>query len=431
MCSYSAITLTDHLDRSNNTPACANPYLLESITRGELGLHGYILSDAGAAAFTAEVEISPSAGHWHATNRTFGHGFAKSPADAAIKCIEAGLDLELTCCGAPEVYPTLVQSIVSGKISVELVDRALRRTLPFRFELGAMDPLDVQARNPYNRLDARNVSAPWMLGLARRAAERAIVLLKNTPIARAVVDATVLPLSEGNLKDKVVCVIGPNANDTVAQMGGYVNQHPLYVSTPFVAMATRLTNVAREVRLLVGCSNYTACPHFDLPSIAECELSVVVLGLTNDARSKEENGDACGCPYGDAIEGECCDRQDVQLPGKQAELLDTVVSATAGRPVILVSINAGMLDLTAAKANPGVHSILNAAYLGMESGIALVNTLFGDANPAGRLPLTYVISTAHLRLVQMDCAFPLSSLQGSPKLSYHLPFWNVADTTQT
>lgn len=164
-----------------------------------------------------------------------------------------------------------------GTVSASMIDRALRRTLPFRFELGAMDPPETAALNPYNHLDERNVSAPWMQKLAERAAERSVVLLKNIATiatiggdidgasSRAAGASTsttsatmVLPLAVSSLSGKTVCVVGPNANSTSAQMGGYVNRHPLFVSTPYGALRSRLDRVAAEVRLVVGC-NTTAC----------------------------------------------------------------------------------------------------------------------------------------------------------------------------
>jgi hypothetical protein len=220
-----------------------------------------------------------------------------------------------------QVYPTLVASVASGAVSSSVIDRSLRRTLPFRFELGAMDPPEVAARNPYNRLDERNVSAPWMRALAARAAERSVVLLKNVAVAGdisgsggisrggngggggGVGSGMALPISPETLSGKTVCVVGPNANSTAAQMGGYVNKHPPFVSTPYSALQSRVGHVAKEVRLVMGCET-TACPAITTNGLAGCDIAVLVLGLTNDAGSKDEPGDACGCPFGDAIEGE-------------------------------------------------------------------------------------------------------------------------------
>ena len=100
---------------------------------------------------------------------------------------------------------------------------------------------------------------------------------------------------------------------------------------------------------------------------------------------------ACGCVVGDGVEGECCDRAVVRLPGAQLELLQAIAAAGAanGAPVVLVSVNAGMLDLSWAQASPAVGAILNAPYLGQAAGTALAATLFGESNPAARLPISY------------------------------------------
>jgi beta-glucosidase len=105
MCSYSSITFTDHPEHSSNTPACANKYMLTDVVRGEWNWTGYILSDAGATAFVGKTQVGKPGELWHESNKSFGHGYASSQEDAAIKALDAGLDLELTCCGAPAVYP--------------------------------------------------------------------------------------------------------------------------------------------------------------------------------------------------------------------------------------------------------------------------------------------------------------------------------------
>lgn len=167
-------------------------------------------------------------------------------------------------------------------------------------------------------------------------------------------------------------------------MGGYVQQNPPYITTPYSA----LSGMIDGVRLIPGC-NTTACTDLHVPDLSDCDVFVAVLGLTNHAGAPKE-GAACGCPYGDAVEGECCDRQDVSLPGQQSELLARITAAGRGvKPVVLVTINAGMLDLAHANADPRVGAIVNLPYLGMESGTAAARMLLGDVNPGGRLPLTY------------------------------------------
>ena len=110
-------------ERSSNAPSCANRYMLHDVLRGEWKWDGYILSDAGATAFVGKTQVGKPGDLWvsaatvchhagafrltvdgcceqHESNKSFGHGFASSPEDAAVKALSAGLDLELTCCGA-------------------------------------------------------------------------------------------------------------------------------------------------------------------------------------------------------------------------------------------------------------------------------------------------------------------------------------------
>lgn len=386
MCSYSAITLLDHPERSYNTPACANKYLLDDVVRNEWNWTGFIMSDAGAPAFVGNVEIPKSEGHWHATNKTFGHRYAKNASDAAIKSLTAGLDLELTCCGAPAVMATIGASVRAGRIDEALIDKSLKRSMPVRFELGAMDPPATVAKNPYMQLDEKNVSTAARIALAGHVGKKAIVLLKNKQAT-----LPLLPSEIGH--GKTLCVLGPNANETLNMIGGYVTHHPDFVITPYQGLKKVFADA--EVALLPGCSasqSTTACPTVD-PALtnemlSKCAAVVVVLGTTNDARSKNENGDACGCDGRGSVEGECCDRDNVRLPGAQLDLLQMVTKMTAA-PVVLVTSNAGMVDLNWPEASTRVGAILHAPFLGMTAGQAIADTISGANAPAGRLPLTY------------------------------------------
>jgi beta-glucosidase len=156
MCSYSSITLTDNLGMSHNTPACANAYLLTDIIRNEWNWTGYILSDAGAVAFVGSTSIAGNTWGSECPTCKFGHGYAKNASDAAVKAVAAGLDIELTCCGAPKVLPTLVNATRAGQMpgGEATIDQSLRRTLPIRFELGQLDPADYPPKksNPYSKL---------------------------------------------------------------------------------------------------------------------------------------------------------------------------------------------------------------------------------------------------------------------------------------
>lgn len=183
---------------------------------------------------------------------------------------------------------------------------------------GAMDSAVQQAQNPYNTLGVDNITTPEMLALATTAARRAIILVKNinrtlplqyTPPKPTSLHAHAVP---STARADVWCVYGPNANDTMNQMGGYVNRNPPYITTPFGALRNRLLDAPTtrgavpQVRLVTAGCTTTACEQLhraDVEAAArQCNVHVVVLGLTSDARSKDEPGDACGCPDGDAIE---------------------------------------------------------------------------------------------------------------------------------
>lgn len=374
MCSYSSMTFDDsdpHAHLANNTPACASSLLLRDTLREEFGWRGFVLSDAGAVAFIGNVSIG---GDW------FGHGYAKDNAGAAIASLTGGNNLELTCCGAPAVYPTLSASIANGLLPESAVDAALNDTLRARFELGALDPVGL---SPYSHLTAANVSTPDMISLALQAAREGVVLLKN--------EGGALPFSRDALAGRTIAVVGPNANSSWAQMGGYVNQRPRFISTALAGVTDAFP--LSIVSLAEGC-NETACEAFDAAGIAaaaaSADVTVAVLGTTQYFHKGWSNESAaCGCPAGNAIEGECCDRTDVALPGQQLALLQTAVAAAAGKPVVVVLVSSGLVDIAWAQAAPGVSAIVHLPFLGMTGGIALGQALAGDFSPAGRLTTSW------------------------------------------
>eukprot|EP01052_Picozoa_sp_SAG31_P030407 SAG31_NODE_3116_length_4658_cov_2.625576_5_plen_318_part_00 len=249
--------------------------------------------------------------------------------------------------GAPAVFPTLNASVKAGKIKAQVLDDSLRRTLPIRFELGQLDGKTPAAlagvpQNAYGKLSGANVSTPAMLQLALTAAKKSVVLLKNAH--------KTLPLSKSALAGKTVCVLGPNANSSKAMEAGYVNQHPRFITTPYAGLRSALShstvklvrsatdctalslaalqNWRRGSLQVEGCST-TRCSTYDRAAVASalpsCDVFVPVLGLTAYANpgnhlipTTQEPGNACGCVPGDGVEGECCDRLDVNLPGAPA-----------------------------------------------------------------------------------------------------------------
>ena len=352
------------------------------------------------------------------------------------------------------MFPTLNESITSGKLEEKVLDDSLRRTMPVRFELGQLDGqtpsalAGVPQSNAYARLNQNNVSTPQMIDLALTAAKKAVVLLKNSD--------TTLPLQKQSLATKTVCMFGyvtsdcgavanawtpsviaetrpnsviagtrPNANSTSAQEAGYV-PHPRHIITPFAGMVEALPD--SKVKLIEGC-NTTRCTTYDKAAVHAvlndgCDAFIAVLGLTAYSNpgshlfpASQEPGNACGCVAGDAVEGECCDRQDVAMPGEQLRLLQDIAAAAtqAKKSVILVTINAGMLDLSWAKAASSVGAIVNAPYLGQMAGKALAATLLGESNPAGRLVTTWYRSLDEIGPITDYAMYPHQTESGQQK----------------
>lgn len=363
MSSYSAVT--GALGQSN-VPASASRALLTNIFRGEWAAPGFIISDAGAVAFIGRVDIG---------GVSFGHGYAANDSDAALAAIRAGLDIELTCCGAPAVFDTLVTSVAAGLLPEATLDLALTRSLRARFQLGVLD-----AGVPFAAWGDANVSTPADSALAVAAADAGVVLLKNS--------ADLLPVSAAALAGRVVAVIGPSANDSFAQLGGYVNQKPPFIITPLAGLTAALPGA--RVLFDAACPD-TACAQYSPSAIAlaaSADLVVAVVGTTGYYMPGHNNESAaCGCPAGNAIEGECCDRADTELPGAQLPLLQAL--AALGKPLVVVLVSGGSLDAGWLDAEPAVGAVLHAPFLGQASGAAVARVITGQVNPSGRTTLTW------------------------------------------
>jgi beta-glucosidase len=321
----------------------------------------YVTSDCGALAFLVTAQ------HYSANDE-----------DAAVAALTAGCDLECTCCGFGNVTYTLPTALAGGRVNMSQIDTALSRALRSRFELGALDPFGY---NPYDTLTAAAVvDSPAHRALALDAAQQVIVLLTNDgtlPLGPAPASPAdeVTPSAQPTL-----CVFGPNANSTSAMLGDYAPK-PTFTVTLLQGITQRAAAAGYGITYLQACGdmNCTTVDPAVGPAAATCAASVVTMGLTAAG--------ACGCPVGDAVEGECCDRTDVALPGRVGELIATV--AAASPRTVVVSINGGMVDLSPAVANPRVNAILHATYPGEYAGTAVAGALFGDFSPAGRLPTTW------------------------------------------
>lgn len=333
-------------NRTNGEPCCASVTLLQKILREQWGFEGYVVSDCGA--------IDDIYQH---------HKVVGTAAEAAALAVQNGCDLN---CG--ETYHALLEAVQTGLIAEDSITQAVTRLFTARFRLGMFDP---PASIRYAQIPITVNDSPAHRALARRAAQESIVLLKNV--------GDVLPLSR---EIKSVAVIGPNADDPLVLLGNY-NGTPSTSVTPRQGIRQVLEGTISTVRYAKGCGlieGDTLEMEKALHIASQAEVIIFVGGLSQLLEGEE--GQEENLPAGQKSLG---DRTDLDLPAAQQALLEALVALN--KPVVLVLLNGSPIAINWAQAH--VAAILEAWYPGEEGGTAIADVLFGDVNPAGRLPVTF------------------------------------------
>ena len=334
----------------------ASRKLLTDLLRGEFGFTGYITSDYGAVSML--------------------HSFQKvaaSAKEAGKMALYAGVDME-----APNVYgfgPELEEAVRNGEVSEALVDQAVSRILRHKFQMGLFE-------NPYADVEAskknRNSDA---LKLAREAAQETVVLLKN--------ENKLLPLSNNIGK---IALIGPNAD--TPQLGDYTVRGSMeHAVTLRTALEERLGK--ERVVYAKGCTigfGTDAQMAEAVEAAKNADVVIMVLGDNSNYYAGVGWGDDELSGEVTVTCGEGFDAHSLDLPGRQELLLETV--SAVGKPVILILEAGRPYSILWAKEN--VSAILQAWYPGEQGGYALADLLFGDANPSGRLPISFPRSVGHI-----------------------------------
>jgi beta-glucosidase len=306
-------------------PMTADPFLLKTVLRKEWGFQGFVLSDLGAIQRLYTV-----------------HHVAATPRDASCMAIRSGVDMQFYDFDHSVFQKALIDCVHNGSLQQVDVDRAVRSVLRVKFELGLFDHPFVDIS-----LNAKEHRSPGHLAVSLESARESMTLLKN--------ENHLLPLSK-TLQH--IVVIGPNGN--VARYGDYEKEaNGLHLSIldgirELLPHATVTFNDGKNVASAVAQAN---------------DADVVIMGL----------GEWQG------ISGEGFDRSNLNLPGKQEQLLEAVTAT--GKPVVLVLENGRPLTIGWAKDH--IPAILEAWYPGEFGGRAIAETLFGDNNPAGRLTITF------------------------------------------
>ncbi|MGW2423716.1 beta-xylosidase/alpha-l-arabinosidase [Streptomyces sp. NPDC001709] len=332
---------------TDGVPVSADPRLLTGLLRDEWGFTGTVVADYFGIGFLQTL-----------------HRVAADEAAAAHLALAAGIDVELPtlrCYGTP-----LVTAVREGRIPEALVDRAARRVLLQKCELGLLDEdWRPEPAGPVDLDSAENRA------LARRLAQESVVLLDNPD--------GLLPLP----CDARIAVVGPRAADALAMLGCY--SFPSHVLThhpdvpPGIEIATLLDSLRAElpdakVTFAAGCAVAdpdTAGFAEAVARAAEADVCVAVLG------------DRAGL-FGRGTSGEGCDAADLHLPGVQAGLLDALVAT--GVPVVLVLLTGRPYAL--GRWHGRLGAVVQAFFPGEEGGPAVAGVLSGRVNPSGRLPVS-------------------------------------------
>lgn len=349
MTSYNAI---------DGEPTTGNRALLTDLLRGEWGFDGFVVSDLQSVDGLAN-----------------DHRIAADLREAGEMALKAGVDVDL---GA-NCFSLLEKSLKEGKITEKDLDIAAGRVLKIKFQLGLFD-------NPYIPEEDVQVRTPENIEVARKAALESVTLLENNGV---------LPLRK-NIK---VAVVGPNADNMYNQLGDYTApQERSNIVTMLDGIKAKIgpQNVIYAKGCAVRDEAWNGIPEAVLAALrADVVVAVVGGSSARDFKTKYIDTGAAVVDdktVSDMEAGEGFDRASLDLLGRQNALLKALKAT--GKPLVVVHIEGRPLDKAWQKEN--ADALLTLWYPGQEGGNALADVLFGDYNPAGRLPVTVPRSVGQL-----------------------------------
>jgi beta-glucosidase len=346
MCSFNAIS---------GVPGCANQQTETDILKKEWGFDGFIESDYTAVA---ELRACPPK---NPDSGPCGHGVAADGPDAAQAALNAGTDSEMVSTNIRDFGKQLLSE---GRISMNRLDDAVRRILRVKFRAGLFDHPYVdttKAKDESSFLTASDRAA------ARDAASRSMVLLKN--------DAGTLPLDPS----KSVAVIGPLGDDQHDMLGPWWGQGR---DADAVSLFTGIKAQDANTTFTPGCTMVDKDPPDRTPA-DECGSDAGFAAAVTAASNAQQIVLALGETRGQS--GESAARSEIDLPGKQQELIDQI--AALHKPFAVVLFNGRPLTLP--KVDAASPAILEAWFPGVEAGNAVADVLFGKVNPGGKLPVSF------------------------------------------
>lgn len=338
MCAY---------NRTYDEPCCGSPYLLSNILRDELGFKGHIVTDC-----------------WALDDIWSRHKMVDEKLDAAVMAVEAGVNLN---CGY--IYSYLPEAVEKGMITEDRIDDILAPALKTRFKLGMFDP---DSLNPYASIPPSVVNCQKHKNLAREAAVKSIVLLKNNGV---------LPLKRDSINS--IFVTGPMAADITALVGNYNGYSGNMVSILEGIVDKAGPAIAVDFTTGVLLNNDTLFNGFWHAGFAD----VIIAALGINRLMEGEQGDAM-------LNVDGGDRTVIELPTNQVEFLRKLKANNPDKKLIVVVTGGSAIAMP--EVVELADALLFAWYPGEQGGHAIADILFGDENPSGRLPVTFYKSTDDL-----------------------------------
>ena len=337
----------------DGVPCTSNRELLTNVLRGEwLFDRGIVVSDL--------FSIDGLKGTHHT---------AASSQDAAIQALLAGVDVDL----GGNCYAQLVDAVKNGKVSEEAINTAVCRVLRLKFEMGLFEHPFVDAKKA-----SKEVHSEAAVATARQVARESITLLKNDGI---------LPLS----KELKVAIVGPNADNVYNMLGDYTAPQ---ADGNVVTVLDGIKGILGDAKCIYakGCAvrDSNDC---DIPAAVEAarqaDVVIAVVGGSSarDFKTSYEDTGAASSEQQFVSDMECgegFDRATLDLLGRQMELLEALKKT--GKPLVVVYIEGRPLNKNWADEN--ANALLTAYYPGEQGGNAIADVIFGDYNPAGKLPVS-------------------------------------------
>lgn len=342
----------------NGIPCHMNSWLLDDILRQELGFNGFILSDNNDVGRLQTM-----------------HYIAETRAEAAILGLKAGVDMDLVLGKPLEEYAyhtTVLMDTLEKDPSLEkYIDQAVARILTAKYKLGLFGSTLKEAKTD------TIVSTTDHQEHAYEMAKKAIILLKN--------EQDLLPLDMSKIKS--LAVIGPNADEerpakgSYSLLGGYSGLPPYYVSV--LDGLTKKVGEDIQINYAPGCNLLSDSKSGFPEAIAAANNSDAVVLVVGGSRKTG---------------GEGVDRSDLDLFGVQNDLVEAIHNT--GKPVIVVLLNGRPLTINYIAEN--IPSILETWYLGMRSGDAIADAIFGDVNPGGKLTVSFPRSADQIPVTYLE-----------------------------